>query len=201
MRKNLIICLAIFQILSISFLSQLDSSLNISKGYKPKNLSVPTYCASSPKVELLDWNIAKNIFSINSTAEVMDVHTKKTFRVKRTMGTNHADAEALTAEDTKIIKSIWEGFSWERRPIILTINGRKLAASMSAMPHAGIDAAPAFKVIDNRSQGYGRGQNLDVVKENGMDGHFDIHFLNSTRHMDGKKDPQHQAAILEAAKQ
>lgn len=201
MRKNLIICLVIFQILSISLLSQLDSNLNIAKEYKPKNLSVATYCAASPKVELLDWNVAKDIFSINSTAEVMDVYTKKTFRVKRTMGTNHADAEALTSEDTKIIKSIWGGFSWERRPIILNINGRKLAASMSAMPHAGIDSAPAFKVIDNRSEGYGRGQNLDVVKKNGMDGHFDIHFLNSTRHMDGKKDPQHQAAILEAAKQ
>jgi hypothetical protein len=153
----------------------------------------------SSKIEILDWKIAKNVFSINSVAEVTDVYTKNTFKVKRTMGTNHADTEALTKEDTEIIKSIWGGFSWERRPIILNINGRRIAASMSAMPHAGIDAAPAYKIINNRSNGYGRGQNLDVIKGNGMDGHFDIHFLNSTRHKDGKKDPQHQAAVLKAA--
>lgn len=188
-----------------------NSSVRLSRGgNSPKNISKSnagkvTVSTSSSKstyssrVEVLDWKIARNVFSINSIAEVTDVYSKKTFKVKRTMGTNHADTEALTREDTEIIKSIWGGFSWERRPVILNINGRKIAASMSAMPHAGIDAAPAFKVINNRSEGYGRGQNLDVVKGNGMDGHFDIHFLNSTRHKDGKKDPQHQAAILRAA--
>lgn len=98
-----------------------------------------------------------------------------------------------------IIKSIWGGFSWSRRPVILTINGKKYAASMSAMPHAGLDSATAYAVVDNRSEGYGKGQNLDVIKGNGMDGHFDIHFLNSTRHKDGQEDPQHQAAVLKAA--
>jgi hypothetical protein len=115
------------------------------------------------------------------------------------MGTNHADTEALTKEYTAIIKSIWGGFSWDRRPIILTIGGKRYAASMSAMPHAGLDAAPAYSVVDNRSEGYGRGENLDVIKGNGMDGHFDIHFLNSTRHKDGQEDPEHQAAVLKAA--
>lgn len=168
-----------------------------SKTSKSTSSNKNTY---SSKIEILDWKIAKNVFSINTIAEVTDVYTKKTFKVKRTMGTNHADSEALTKEDTEIIKSIWGGFSWERRPVILNIKGRRIAASMSAMPHAGIDSAPAYKIINNRSDGYGRGQNLDVIKGNGMDGHFDIHFLNSTRHKDGKKDPQHQAAVLKAAK-
>lgn len=148
------------------------------------------------QIETLDWwKEARYVFKTNSIAEVTDISTQKSFKVKRTMGSNHADAEALTLEDTKIIKDIWEGFSWERRAVIVEIDGRKLAASMSAMPHAGIDSAPAFKVISNRSVGYGRGENLDVIKDNGMDGHFDIHFLNSTRHKDGKKDPEHQTAI------
>lgn len=152
----------------------------------------------SPEIEIetLDWwKEARYVFKTNSIAEVTDISTQKSFKVKRTMGSNHADAEALTLEDTKIIKDIWGGFSWERRAVIVEINGRKLAASMSAMPHAGIDSAPAFKVISNRSLDYGRGENLDVIKNNGMDGHFDIHFLNSTRHKDGKKDPQHQTSI------
>lgn len=155
---------------------------------------------ASKKIELLDWNTAKNIFKRDSKAKVIDVYTHKSFNVQRTMGDNHADTEALTKEDTKIIKEIWNGFSWTRRPVIVEVNGRYLAASMSAMPHAGLDNKPAFVTVDNRSGGYGTGANLDVIKNNDMDGHFDIHFLNSTRHMDGRKDPQHQNAIQIAAK-
>lgn len=154
----------------------------------------------SKEVELLDWwKEGKDAFPVGTVAEVKDVQTDKTFKIKRTMGTNHADCEALTIEDTNIIKSIWGGFTWDIRPIHILVDNRILAASMAAMPHAGIDSAPAYAVINNRSQGYGRGENLDVVKNNGMDGHFDIHFLNSTRHKDGKIDSRHQAAIRIAA--
>ncbi|ERI94655.1 hypothetical protein HMPREF1982_00792 [Clostridiales bacterium oral taxon 876 str. F0540] len=164
-----------------------------------KSGSTPKTAASS-NVQLLDWwKSGQFTFSIGTVAEVKDFYTGKTFMVKRTMGTNHADSEALTKKDTDIIKSIWGGFSWNRRPVILTIGGKRYAASMSAMPHAGLDSAPAYAVINNRSEGYGTGQNLDVIKGNGMDGHFDIHFLNSTRHKDGQEDPQHQAALLVAA--
>lgn len=150
--------------------------------------------------ELLDWwKSARYIFPIGSVAEVTDLYTGKTFKVKRTMGTNHADCEALTREDTRIIASIWGGFSWDTRPVIVSVNGRKIAASMSSLPHAGLDSAPAFKVVNNRSEGYGRGENLDVVKNNGMNGHFDIHFLNSTTHKTGRENPEHQRNVLKAA--
>jgi hypothetical protein len=155
--------------------------------------------AITSNIELLDWwKSGRSIFSVGTAAEVKDLYTGKTFMVKRTMGTNHADTEALTKKDTSIIKSIWGGFSWDRRPVILTIKGKRYAASMSAMPHSGLDSAPAYAVINNRSEGYGKGENLDVIKGNGMDGHFDIHFLNSTRHKDGQEDAEHQAAVLKA---
>lgn len=157
--------------------------------------------SSKTKTELLDWRSkARYVFSRGASATVLDVYSGKTFRVVRTMGTNHADTETATKKDTQIIKSIWGGFSWTRRPVIVLINGRRLAASMSAMPHAGLDSAAAYVTVNNRSGGYGRGQNLDVIKNNEMNGHFDIHFLNSTRHKDGQADPQHQAAIKIAAK-
>lgn len=147
-------------------------------------------------VETLDWwQSARNVFSTGSVATVKDVRTGKTFKIKRTMGTNHADSEALTAKDTEIIKSIWGGFTWNTRPVHINVKGRTLAASMSSLPHAGVDSAPAFAVVNNRSEGYGRGENLDVVKNNGMNGHFDVHFKNSTRHKDGRVDPRHQASI------
>lgn len=145
------------------------------------------------------WTSASKIFSRGQTAVVTDLYTGKSFNVMRTMGTNHADSEALTKHDTDIIKDIWGGFSWDRRPVIVTVNGVRIAASMSGMPHAGLDSKPAYEVINNRSAGYGTGENLDVIKNNGMDGHFDIHFLNSTRHKDGEEDPQHQQNVLIAA--
>jgi hypothetical protein len=148
------------------------------------------------KAETLDWwKSAKNVFSTGSIATVKDVYTGKTFKIKRTMGANHADCEALTLEDTKVIKSVWGGFTWTTRPVHITVKGRTLAASMSSLPHAGVDSAPAFAVVNNRSEGYGRGENLDTIKNNGMNGHFDVHFLNSTRHKDGRVDPRHQASI------
>ncbi|MGL4730506.1 MAG: hypothetical protein ACRCW0_02850 [Clostridium sp.] len=160
-----------------------------------------------PKVENLDWfKEAQYIYPIGAVAEVEDVYTGKTFKVQRTFGTNHADVEALTKNDSEVIKNIWGGdFSWERRPVIVFVNGRRIAASMAAMPHAGNDEYPALSNAPNLSGGYGTGQNLDVVKNNGMSGVCDLHFLNSMRHTDGSisegVDSQHQSCVTIAASQ
>lgn len=157
--------------------------------------------SSTSGVLLLDWwKEGRKAFPIGSVAVVKDVNTGKTFKIKRTMGSNHADCEAVSKSDTDIIKSIWGGFNWTTRPIILNIGGKRYAASMSSLPHAGVDSASFGAVVNNRSEGYGRGQNLDSIKNNGMNGHFDVHFLNSTRHKDGKEDPKHQASVMKAAK-
>jgi|GEM_PF-169946 len=143
---------------------------------------------------------AENIFEIGDIADVYDVWTGRTFKIKRTYGHNHADCETLTAEDTKIMKSIYGGdWGWTRRPIIITVNGRKLAASMAGMPHAGVDSSPANTYLSKRSGGYGGGYNLDAVKGNNMSGVFDVHFLNSRTHGTNKVDSNHQNAIKEAA--
>ena len=160
----------------------------------------PAKTDGKKKIELLDWWTAANkVFARGSTAKVIDVRTGKSFYIKRTYGGNHADCETLTKEDTKIMKEIWGGFSWSRRPVIVEIKGRYLAASMAAMPHAGLDNKPTNATVSGRSGGYGRGTNLDAVKNNGMDGHFDIHFKNSRTHGTNKVDSAHQKAIKEAA--
>ena len=71
---------------------------------------------------------------------------------------------------------------------------------MAAMPHAGVDKSPANKFISSRSGGYGRGANLDKIKNNGMSGVVDVHFLNSRTHGTNKVDAKHQKAVKEAAK-
>ena len=146
------------------------------------------------------WTEAQYVIPMNSVFEVVDFYTGKSFFAKRTTGSNHADCETLTLEDTRKMKDIWGGaLSWERRPVIIRINGRKIAASCTSMPHAGNDAAPGGSYTTWRSGDYGSGDNLDWVKNNGISGVFDIHFLNSTRHVDGQIDPEHQANIKIAA--
>lgn len=156
---------------------------------------------SDSGVELLDWwTEVSKVFKRGSKATVTDIGTGKTFEIVRTYGTNHADVEALTSEDSKTIKEIWGGWSWDRRPVIVEVGGRKLAGSMTAMPHAGVDAQPANTYVTNRSGGFNRGTNFDMVKNNGMSGHMDIHFLNSRNHYNNKVDPKHQAVVKKAAK-
>jgi len=160
-----------------------------------------TVGTSSGKVELLDWwSEASKIFKIGTAAKVTDVKTGKTFDIVRTYGSNHADCEARTLADSNKIKEIWGGWSWERRPVIVEVNGRRIAASIAAMPHAGVDRAAANKSISSRSGGYGRGANLDKIKNNGMSGVIDVHFLNSRTHGTNKVDSKHQAAVKAAAR-
>lgn len=148
----------------------------------------------------LDWfNEVQYKWPRNANAKITDVETGETFSLKRTFGTNHADVEPLTKKDAKAIKSIWGGWSWERRAVIVDVNGVLLAGSMTAMPHAGVDNAPAIKVVNNRSGNYGRGQNLDLVKNNGVDGHMDIHFKNSRTHGTNVVQSSHQNMVKKAS--
>jgi hypothetical protein len=151
--------------------------------------------------EYLDWwTEAQYVVPVGSQFEIVDFYTGKSFKAKRTTGANHADCEALTVTDSNIMKAIWGGnFSWVTRPVIIRYSGRKIAASVSSMPHAGNDNAPGGVYTSWRSGNYGAGYNLDWVKGNGMNGVFDVHFSNSTRHSDGKIDLSHQKNIKIAA--
>ncbi len=128
--------------------------------------------------EYLDWfEASQYLFPINAVATVTDFETGKSFQVKRTIGASHSDTEPLTSPDTAIIKEIWGGdFSWSVRPVIVEVDGRRIAASMTSMPHS-----------------------IEYITDNNFTGHFDIHFLNSLRHKDNAIDPDHQEAIKIAA--
>lgn len=127
--------------------------------------------------ELMDWwTEAQYIFTIGKTAKVTDFETWKSFYIKRTIGANHADSETVTTNDSNIARSIWGGFSWTPRAVVLEVDGRKIAASMSLMPHE-----------------------REYIANNGITGHFDVYFGNSTRHVNGKADAKHQAQVEKAA--
>jgi len=128
--------------------------------------------------EYLDWfEAAQYLFPINAIAKVTDFETGRSFMVKRTIGAFHSDTEPLTAADTAIIKQIWGGeFSWKVRPVIVEVGDRRIAASMSSMPHS-----------------------IEYIADNHFTGHFDIHFRNSLRHKDNQIDASHQEAVRVAA--
>lgn len=150
--------------------------------------------------EYLNWfDEVEKLIPRGSDFKVIDFYTGKSYMARRSVGSYHADCETLTKEDTDIMKSIWGGFSWERRPAIIEYNGRRIACSVTFMPHAGNDSEKGGVNTSWRSGGYGPGINFDYIKGNGIDGHFDIHFVGSKRHMDGKQDPEHQKMIKIAA--
>lgn len=156
-----------------------DSYLSVGQTIMAPVHRVPTKDTPGPKYgEYLDWwTEAQYVFPINAVALVTDFRTGKKFRIKRTIGANHADCEPLTAKDAAVMKEVWGGtYSWKERAVIIETGGRKLAASMSSMPHG-----------------------IQYITGNNFNGHFDVHFKNSTRHMDGKITPAHQEQIRIAA--
>lgn len=107
---------------------------------------------------------------------ITDVKTGLSFRARRFGGWYHADSEPITANDTAIMKRIAGGkWSWDRRAIWVTYNGKTVAASMHCMPHM-----------------------VDPTKSNNFDGHFCVHLLGSKVHETSKECPRHQRCVQEA---
>lgn len=127
--------------------------------------------------ELMDWEYASWILDTHSTATIKDILTGKSFKIRRYGGSNHLDAEPLTADDTAIMKDIYGGqWSWMTRAVLVYVNEKVLAASMAGMPHT-----------------------YDSIPDNNFSGHFDLHFLNSTTHFENALNPEHQKMVLKAA--
>jgi hypothetical protein len=124
-----------------------------------------------------DWEEAQDIIPKMAKFTVQDMETGLQFNVQRRAGSNHADVQPLTAQDSAIMKQIYGGeWSWKRRAIIVIKDEHRLAASMHGKPHGG-----------------------DGIPGNDFDGHFCIHFLGSTTHGSGKLDLDHQVMVHKAS--
>lgn len=153
-------------------------SATLSTVYDPSNKlekANADYYKLKGSVVLLDWfKGGSDWLNKGARFTVVDVRTGKSFRAKRFGGWYHADCEPITTYDTSIIKS-FEGFSWNRRPIWITYNGKTVAASMHTMPHM-----------------------ANPTESNGFDGHFCIHLYHSKVHENSKECPRHQSCVMEA---
>lgn len=130
--------------------------------------------------ELVPWEEADKLFPKFDRARIIDVDTRLAFWVQRRAGSDHADVQPLTKEDTEIMKTIYQGkWSWQRKAIIVELeNGRRLAASMHGMPHG-----------------------AGAIQGNNFKGHFCVHFLGSTTHGSKKPNTAHQIMVWKAADQ
>jgi len=130
----------------------------------------------SIEIELLAWNVAKNLLTEGKIVTITDVRTGLSWQIASGSNGSHADVEPITANDTATMFSAFGEWTWTPRPVIVDIDGRLIAASLSGMPHAG-----------------------STRSGNNMNGHVCLHFLGSTTH---KSSPahvaDHQNAVVEA---
>ncbi|WP_442594159.1 hypothetical protein [Neobacillus sp. D3-1R] len=127
-------------------------------------------------IDIMPWDKANTFLPKYSKFIVMDSETGFRFKVQRRAGSNHADVQPLTKEDTAIMKKIYNGeWSWKRRAIIVIHKDRWIAASMHGMPHGG------------------------GALKNNFPGHFCIHFYGSTTHRTNAMDLSHKLMVLKAA--
>ncbi len=118
-------------------------------------------------------------FAKGETAVITDVATGISWRIHRTGGYNHADVQPLTKEDTAAMKKACgsDYDTWNRRPVWVSVDGQKYAASMNCKPH-------------------GDGS----ISTNNFNGHHCIHFTNSRTHGTNSVCSLHQSAIRKALK-
>lgn len=142
----------------------------------PKNSSQSAPASSPAGAIARPWPEVHNAFARHSTATVIDVETGLSFTVRRYGGFNHADVEPLTLADRNTMFRIYGNqWSWNRRPVVVIINGERIAGSMNGMPHAG-----------------------QSILNNNFNGHFCIHFLDSRTHGSNIVDRNHQNAVQRA---
>ena len=150
--------------------------------YEKKNNSSKTLY----EPEQADWKKdgVNKIFYKGCVATLTDVKTGISFKIKRWSGGLHADVEPLTASDTakmckiygvKTAQEISDKNLYQRRSILITVEGHTYAASMYGVPH-----------------NYPAG---DTIANNKFNGQFCVHFVNSQVHKSKKVDSAHQAAI------
>ncbi len=127
--------------------------------------------------ELVSWQDVNQLIPVGTDFLVTDVDTQRSYNARRLGGLRHVDVEPVTTRDTAIMKEVYGGqWRWNRRAIIITVNGRRIAASQNGMPHG-----------------------VYNIGLNNFKGHFCIHVYHSKKHYDNQEDPQHQAMVRKAA--
>ena len=133
---------------------------------------------------LRDWfDYVRGRWKKGTKCKVVDLDTGITYTMVRVGGSLHADVAPATKADTEKLKKTYGGvWSYDRRAVIVYINGEAIAGSTNGQPH-GSTGVP------------GNGMNLSSGKLQQVC----IHFLNSRTHIHNMRDPDHQYQVRRAA--
>lgn len=137
----------------------------------------PTEGAGASGGSDVAWSEVDSLFPESSAATVTDYITGKSFSVKRTGGTNHAVVKPVSAADEQTYLEVFGGTAnWSKRAAVVSVDGRRISASMSGMPRG--DGAWS--------------------SASGLSGGFDLYFSGSTSDFGNLSDAEHTANIKKA---
>jgi len=128
-----------------------------------------------------DWaTVINTAFPVGMTVKVTDFNDNSiSFNMTRTGGTNLAEVEVAMAADYTAFKNCFGGQpNWEKRAVLVTINGTNYAASLFGNPNG-----------------------ADTLPDNGMNGHTTLYFSGSTSDVSGFVDKEDNDMALTAAGQ
>ena len=113
---------------------------------------------SGSSVELVEISTARGVAKSGNTVRIYDLRTGISYNLRVLSPSGHLDVEPPTKADTDALFSTFGGkWAWAPRPVWVTVpGGRTFAAAMTGMPHAGT-----------------------TIPDNGVNGHFCLHFLNT----------------------
>mgnify|MGYP003077793328 FL=1 len=151
----------------------------IQKAYSGSSSATTTYNATVYK---LDWSYMKSEatklgIAKGASIKLTDLTTGKSLNIHVQSTGNHIDAEPLTSADTTTLCEIYgvstpNAISYKRRPMMITTSAGQFLCSIYGQPHGAQD-----------------------ITNNGYEGQFCLHFVNSKTHGTNRVDGDHQNAI------
>ena len=147
----------------------------------PQQIKIPFGPALSGTAQqsgqLIAWPQVKKMLTEGSTYTIIDYNTSKSFSVVYLGGANHAEVESASAADTATYKEVFGGeFNYSKRPVLLSIDGIQIAASLHGEPHG-----------------------EDSISRNEMSGHSCLFFEGSLSHVGSLPDTEHLKQVYVAA--
>jgi len=127
--------------------------------------------------KLVAWSTVKEMLVLGSAYLVTDYNTGTSFYMSFSGGENHAEMECTTAGDTEKYKNCFgNAYTYFKRPVVITIDGQNIAASLQGCPHG-----------ESRISG------------NDMPGFSCLYFDGSLSHVGMLPDTEHSAQVYKAA--
>lgn len=127
--------------------------------------------------ELVPWNEVKTLLTEGQAYSVTDYNTGVQFDMTFCGGEMHAEVECANTVDTATFKEAFGGeFNYSKRPVVINIGGRLVAASLQGFPHG-----------------------EDSVAANEMSGHVCMFFSGSLSHVGQLPDVEHATQVNKAA--